>query len=155
MNTAPWQKLVLDALANVAADRCVVVVFPEYRPDLVEQMARTSKLVHLDFRRERMAPLGWNAAELPLDALDDAALSAMSDGRGVVLQNVEALLATRSREDRRAWFTRTLERSWPARLVLPVTLFATDLPAGDGRVIVLSHGSLPEEKVLSRLATMR
>jgi hypothetical protein len=155
LNTAPWQKLVRDGLAKVAADRCVVVVFPEYRPDLVEQMARVIKLVHVDFRRERMAPLGWNAAELPLDTLNDTAVSAMAGGSGVVLQNAEALLATRTAEERRGWFTRALDRSWPAQLVLPVTLFGVDLPPRDGQVVVLPRGSLPEEKILSRLATMR
>jgi hypothetical protein len=155
LNAAPWLKFVHEALAKVPADRCFVVVFPEYRPDLVEQMARSIKLAHVDFRRERMAPLGWNAAELPLEALDDAGLSAMSNGSGVVLQNAEALLATQPADDRRAWFARALDRSWPAQLVLPVTLFSADLPADREQVAVLPRGSLPEEKILSRLATMR
>jgi len=155
LNAAPWLKLVHDALAKAAADRCVAVVFPEYRPDLVEQMARAIKLAHVDFRRERMAPLGWNAAELPLETLDDTAVSAMAGSSGVVLQNTEALLATRTAEERRGWFTRALDRSWPAQLILPVTLFGADLPTREGQVVVLPRGSLPEEKILSRLATMR
>src|SRR5690242_18829499 len=45
------------------------VALHEYRPALVQAIAGGLGLAFVDFRAERLAPLGWEAAKLPLDDL--------------------------------------------------------------------------------------
>lgn len=100
-----------------------------------------------------MVPLGWNASALPLTAIDDTVFEEAEPARPLVLQNIEALLSLAATEARRNWFTNALARVWPATLVLPVTLYATDVPdTEERRLIKLAADALPRETLLDRLS---
>lgn len=132
-----------------------VVCFPGYRPELVRELARETDSVHLDFRREKLAPLGWAAATLPPESLTDAVLDAMAGGSDVVLQNAEALLAVFDEPRRKGWLAEAMARRWPRRLILPIVLFPGDLPPDGDRIRHLTASEVPEESLLLRLSTLQ
>lgn len=125
---------------------------PMYRPDLVAAAAADLDLVLVDFRRTHLARLGWRASGVPLDALTAAVEAEMAEGNGVVLQNAEALLSLHAEQQRRAWFAAALSRPWPRTLLLPVALFAADLPPLEDRIHRLAPDAVPEESLLMRLS---
>lgn len=126
---------------------------PAYRPDLLERLAKRLDARFCDFRRSHLMPLGWNAASLPLQALDDAALDEMSGGKPLVLQNCEALLSLVTPAARKAWFRQALCKTWPAKLLLPVVLYSGDLPdEPGGHIVTLEPEDLPPESILDRLS---
>lgn len=157
--TTPTTSLLPDWLSPVAAtldrhDRAggFLVVLPAYRPDLSRVMASALDLQFVDFRAEVMARAGTQAARLPLDELDAAARSP-GDAPGIVLHNAEALLACKPADARAAWFSALQERGCgPARIV-PVTIFAHELPVRAPRLVRLEPNDLPAESLLMRLAT--
>ena len=71
-----------------------VVCFPGYRPELVRELARETDSVHLDFRREKLAPLGWAAATLPPESLTDAVLDAILEQEPTARVAAETLVST-------------------------------------------------------------
>lgn len=151
-----WTSAVSVWLEN-QPDTCVcAVIFPHYRPDLVEQLAAATASTFCDYRKLKMAPLGWKAANLTLDVLTATAEDEMAKGRAVVLHNVEAMLSLVSREAREAWFEEAAARRWPHRLVLPLTLYAHDLPASMiDHVHELQAEALPSDGILQRAAGLR
>lgn len=150
-----WHAAVQQWLYGLCPQEAVAVCLPAYRPDLVERLALLLGLSFFDFRRERMAPLGWEAARLPLSCIDDCALDVMKSGqKGVMMQNAEALLAAYGEAERRAWLASVFSRSWPERFVLPLVLFQNELPGYAGRRFVLSPKLLPAESLLDRLQSL-
>ncbi len=127
-----------------------IVCFPEYRPDLVVQMAHSLGLVHFDFRYELMRPLGWGAGSLQLEDLDRA-IAERAEESGVVVQNAEALLSTKAAGLRRRWLRDFLLAAWPNAAILPLTLYASEIPRQQPRVVALDARALPEPTLLSRL----
>ena len=155
MTVSPWFASVARGLAERPKGSAAAVVFPAYRPDLVAALAADLGLRLVDFRRERMVPLGWHAASLPLSVLTEHALAAMEDHEsGILLQNAEALLAVHGPQARADFFADILTREWPARLVLPVCLYAASLPADHPGVLHLQASDLPAETLLLRLASL-
>ena len=132
--------------------QAIALSLPAYRPDLTERLARQLGARFCDFRRSRLMPLGWNAATLPLHALDDTVIEEMSGGLPLVLHNCEALLSLVTPAARRVWFADALSKTWPAKLLLPLVLYSGDLPDGAaGRIVTLKTDDLPPESLLDRL----
>ena len=69
---------------------------------------------------------------------------------GAVVFNIEALLATKTKSERECWLASFLERDWGSVMVLPLTLFASDVTSDSGRVLHLDAETLPEQSLLSR-----
>ena len=154
--TSGWLVPVCDAIARCGAGEALAVRFPAYRPDLVAVLARRLGAAHVDFRQQRLVPLGWNASSVPLSALAETALGEMDEGRDVILHNAEALLALCAPAARRQWFADTMARSWPRRLILPVVLYAADLPdSAHDRIFDLEAGQLPPESLLDLLPNLQ
>ncbi len=150
---ASWLQPVLAWRDALPASCACAVVFPGYRPDLVQTMASALETRLIDFRKQKMAPLGWQASNLAPHALTETALAEMAHGRDVMLHNAEAMLSLFTREVREAWFAEAAAQDWPQRLILPLTLFAHDLPAQMiDHVIELTAADLPSEGLLQRLA---
>ena len=150
---AAWTQPVLTWRDALPASCACAVVFPGYRPDLVQALAKALGARFVDFRKLKMAPLGWQAANLSLDVLTATAAEEMAQGSDVMLQNAEAMLSLVQREDRESWFASAASRVWPRRLILPLTLFAHDLPHEMlDRVIELRAEDLPSDGLLQRLA---
>ncbi len=142
----------LDGTPSTAVALC----FPAYRPELVECLANELGYRLVDFRKARMAPLGWQAASLPLDALESCAAEQMQQHQSdVVLQNVESLLAVHPAPARRAALAHLLARLWPQRLILPLALYGMDVPDVGQAVYKIEASQLPEESLLVRLAGMK
>lgn len=151
-----WTAGVLAWLAGQPENCACAIVFPSYRPDLVEQLATAANARFCDYRKLKMAPLGWQAANLTLDILSSTAEEEMDHGKDVVLHNVEAMLSLVTREKREWWLEQTAVRAWPRRLILPLTLYAHDLPACMiDHVHELQAAALPGDGVLQRVAGLR
>ncbi|MBL8574224.1 MAG: hypothetical protein JNM13_11155 [Hyphomicrobiaceae bacterium] len=124
------------------------VVLPTYRPDIVEQIAAILGLEFVDFRVLEMAPHGWQASRLPLFALYEVIANI---GRGLVLHNAEALLATKDKTERVRWLENFAVAQWSWPVVVPLTLYADELPAGSVHVARLRNEDLPAESWLLRM----
>ena len=98
-----WVHLVKRSLSELKGTGAVYVSFPEYRPELVVHLASRLGYQFFDLRREVMTELGWQAHTLPLSVVEER-LSRLSQGTGLVVGNVEALLASLSQDARKKWF---------------------------------------------------
>lgn len=148
-----WIEPIVQRWSVSVEGEAIALSLPAYRPDLLERLARRLDARFCDFRRSRLMPLGWDAASLPLHALDDAAVEEMSGGQPLVLHNCEALLSLMTSAARKAWFRHALCKTWPARLLLPVVLYSNDLPEeAAGRTVTLEPDDLPPDSLLDRLS---
>lgn len=140
-----------------------LVLFEIYRPDLVRAMAHALSMHFIDFRGQFMQPLGRDAARVPLSKIEDviaqsyhedaeADRSEIKQQSGIILHNVEALLATREAAERATWMVDFLDL--PTRLPVIVTLavFANEAPLVSPRVVRVDASCVPQEKLLFRLA---
>jgi hypothetical protein len=147
-----WCSPLLQAIATCGPGG-YIVTFPAYRPDLAEELARATGFAFVDFRKDRMAPLGLQAHTLDLTAIDAHAASA-ANRTGIVLHNAEALLATRAPDVRRAWLAAFVAAPRNDLAILPLALFGADI-GEHPRVVRLAPQDLPEETMLRQLASMR
>lgn len=122
-----------------------------YHPALVEEMARALGLAYVDFRAERLKPLGWDAARLPLTAIDEAIAGSIAPS-GLVLQNAEALLATKPASERRAFLAHFLDTPRGHPVIIPMAAHESDLPARCSRVVEIDADEAPQDSLLLRLA---
>jgi len=146
-----WCRTVLETVAS-AGESGFVVVFPSYRPDLVEDLARALGTAFVDFRRSRLAAHGMAAHRLSLEEIERCA-SDCANERGIVLHNAEALLAARSQDERRAWLAMFLARPRQGIVVLPLALFGDEVP-DHARVVRLSSEEVPAESLLRQLSSL-
>lgn len=146
-----WMETISAAVAAQGARGTFLVCFPAYRPELARALAERLDLEYLDFRAASLAPLGWRASALTLDALDQA-IARRSD-RGMVLHNAEALLATKPAEERIAWLTGSVTRVQGALALVTLAVFDGEAPAESERVCRLAPEDMPPEKLLVRLAS--
>lgn len=172
-----WLTPVSNALAQTGRAGGYLIVFETYRPDAVKMMAHALQLSFLDFRALHMAPLGSKAAQLPLSRIQEVIVAEITAGagaaphgdqvaatqtrdeepetvcNGLVLHNVEALLATRAEAERRAWLSAFLAHPYSRPVLVPLSIFSAEAPAKPERVIVIDPVLLPPEKLLLRLAS--
>lgn len=127
------------------------VLFPEYRPDLSRALANYLELEFYDYRKEKMLTEGWRAGEISLDTMTSALLE-KSTHTGLVVHNIEALLATKSEQERRKWFADFFTIDWPNPIVLPVCIYQADTPRKQSRVCDIRFTEFPKESFLMRLA---
>jgi hypothetical protein len=147
-----WCQDVLDTIAARGAGS-YVVVFPAYRPDLVEDLALALGCRFVDFRKERMMPLGTGAHRLALEAIG-ACADERANATGIVMQNAEALLAARSGEERQRWLSSFVETARGGIVILPLAVFGGDAPVHE-RVLRLSQDVLPPESLLRQLSSLK
>lgn len=147
---ANWLESISRLVSEGGGKGGFLLVFPEYRPDLVRAVAHRLALRYYDYRDEQLKPLGPDAYRVGLEDLDRT-LEGLGEDGGAVVFNVEALLATKDGAERNRWLTDFLERSWPSTLVVPLTLFAPPAEGPDARVLRLDAQELPEPSLLGRL----
>ena len=128
-----------------------VVIFPEYRPDQFLAMAANLGLANYDYRAEVMSGYGWNADQLTLDDLDNSLAEQAAD-KGTLISNVEALLSTKSADDRARWITRFLNRNWDHAVVIPIVINALQVPIPHPRVHRVPENALPDQTLINRLS---
>jgi hypothetical protein len=122
-----------------------------YRPHAVRMIASEFDLEFYDFRATYMMPMGPKAGQISLHRLDEV-MSDCSKENGVIFHNVEALLATKTRPERATWLSQFVTRASGHPIVVPLSIFCIDAPAGSDRVAWIEPTEVPEEKLLIRLA---
>ncbi len=135
----------------------IQVLFPEYRPDLARAVAHSLGLGFYDYRKEKMLSEGWNAGNITLDEMTETLLAVSADTgeNGLVIYNIEALLATKPEEQRQRWLADCLDQSrinWPKPVVLPLSIYHSDTIDRNPRVCNLEFDEFPKESFLMRLA---
>ena len=146
-----WQNPIAKNIKKHSSGKCFFVFMPEYRPDLVKSIASSFDLEFYDYRLDKMAPLGQAAGTLTLTELTKT-LQEKTEKKGIVAFNVEALMATKSEEQRIEWLNSMLEETWPHTILIPLVIFHQDAPAGHKQVSDLLLATLPEQNLVSRLA---
>lgn len=149
--TSAWTETVAAMIAAERGEGTFLACFPGYRPELVRALADRLGYDYLDFRAASLAPLGWRANALTLDALDQT-IGARAAG-GLVLNNAEALLATKPMLDRVAWLGEAVTRTCGAPVLVALAVFGSEAPANGLRVCRLDADMLPPERLLVRLAS--
>lgn len=149
--TMAWTDPVAATIAAEGGQGTFLVCFPGYRPELVRALADRLGFDYLDFRAVSLAPLGWRASALTLDALDQT-IGARAAG-GLVLNNSEALLATKPMIERVAWLSEAVARTAGPPVLVALAVFGNEAPANGPRVCRLEPDGLPPEKLLVRLAS--
>lgn len=148
---APWIAPIARMIATEGGTGAYFVVMPGYRPELVTVLAEGLGMAFMDFRAEHMRPLGWEAGRMPLAALTDS-IRQRCGPEGLVVQNAEALLATKEAGERRDWLEAMVREAWPGPVVVPIAIFEADLPKIAGRAHRVDADDLPQESLLVRLA---
>jgi hypothetical protein len=161
----PWLAPVAAALEVQGGNGAFLVLFDTYRPDLVRAMAHAFSMGFIDFRVQYMQPLGHGAGGLPLARINEVIAQSHQESaglpglngsgqksKGIVLHNVEALLATRGRDKRIAWMAEFIEMPVPAPVLIPLAVFADEAAQAHPRVVRIDTSGLPQEKLLFRLA---
>jgi hypothetical protein len=146
-----WTESVAATIAAGCEQGTFIVCFPGYRPELVRALADRLGYDYLDFRAASLAPLGWRASALTLDALDQTIGTRAA--RGLVLNNAEALLATKPMIERVAWLGEAVTRTSGAPVLVSLAVFANEAPANSARVCHIDTDALPPEKLIVRLAS--
>lgn len=146
-----WVQPISDMIGTAHQHGGFFVVFSEYRPDLCRTLARELGFDFLDFREQKLRPLGWAAGRLPLEALTQA-IEEMTQERGLVVHNAEALLAAKERPERQRWLGEFVQRDWQIPVIIPMAIFVDDLPSVKGRLHRTDVEQLPGESLLMRLA---
>ena len=142
VSDANWLEVVAEHHATRGATGAGIVLFPRYQPELAMRLAEHLGLEFFDLRQDYMQQFGVAADRTSLGALDRE-LQERAAQTGFVCHNIEALLAVKSEDERRAWLNRFLEASWPSPVVLPITVFQGDVPEDHPGVCDLELFRLP------------
>jgi len=146
-----WIRPIWSGIAGSGAGGGFLVCLPEYRPDLARNLAFGLDLCFVDFRQAFMSALGWEAHTLDLGQVSGM-LRERSEARGLVLFNVEALLATKAGDERRDWLEAFLSIPFEQPVLAVLWVFAEEVPHTDDRVFRVDAGRLPPQGLISRLA---
>ena len=145
-----WMTPLLDLTTSLGNAGGLIVALPTYRPDLAKAIAYRLEMRFFDFREEVMSRHGAAAGAIPLVALDHC-LHGLASAGGAAVFNVDALLSTKTEDERKAWLERFVRTQWPTLILLPLTLFADDARTLTDRVFVPDGDELPQQGIVSRL----
>ncbi len=146
-----WIQPIDDMIKHHDSRGGFVVMFPEYRPDLCLTLAHTLDLRCFDYRQQVMSAHGWEADKLGLANLN-ATLEELARTQGSLVNNVEALLATKEIDAGVQWLQQFLATPWARPLIIPIVIFTQELSAGHSRVHTIDVDAIPAQSFLNRLA---
>jgi len=147
----PWIGPIRSRIAGPRSGNGLLVCLPEYRPDLARNLAFVLDLSFVDFRQVFMSALGWEAHTLDLEQVSGM-LRERAESRGLVLFNLEALLATKTVEERRGWLEAFLSIPFRQPVLAMLWVYGEEAPHGDDRVFRPDAGQLPTQGLINRLA---
>lgn len=150
MPCAEWVKPIAGMVERRGYRGGLLVIFPDYRPDLFTALAHGLGLSLFDYRDEVMSSLGWGADRLGLEELDATLHNRATEG-GTLVHNVEALLSTKSADETRRWMRRFLDTDWLNTLLVPIVVNADQVPEAHPGVYRIRAESLEEQPFLNRL----
>ena len=127
-----------------------LIALQTYRPDAVQMIAKEFDLKFCDFRATYMAPMGAGAGKLSFQRLERIMDEVSADG-GIILHNVEALLATKQKHERLKWLSKFVIHTRRHPLLIPLSIFCSDAPEGCNRVAWIEPTAVPQQKLLARL----
>jgi len=127
------------------------VLFPEYRPDMTRALAFELGLEFYDYRLEKMLSKGWEAGKITLESLTETLIEE-SENIGLVVHNVESLLATKPEEERKQWLSDFLNHDWQNPIIIPLAIYQNETNLENPRVCDLNIEEFPKESFLMRLA---
>lgn len=152
--TPGWIAPVAALICNAGWRGSFLVALPEYRSLIVRKLAEALDLDFVDFRAEQLTALGWQAGQLELLAQDRFIGDSLSrSGRGIVLHNSEALLATKLLKERRDWLAALVATDWCPPVLMPVSVFHADIPPPTERAHSVEPAALPANSFLMRPAS--
>jgi len=122
-----WLKVVEEHFSRQGSQTGSIVLLPGYRPELCVEIAKHLGLEFYDYQKEAMAPLGLKADSINFFELNNT-LRDKATNAGIVSHNVEALLSVKPELERRSWLRAFLDTPWPNPVVLPITVFQSDVP---------------------------
>lgn len=146
-----WLDVVKNEYEQHHAEGGFLVLFPEYRPDLSRALANYLGLEFYDYRENVMQFFSWEASKISLEALTET-LFEESEKTGLVVHNVEALLATKSDHQRAEWLAEFLTIDWSNPVVLPISIYQEDTVRGHPRVCDIELEEFPKQSFIMRLA---
>ena len=146
-----WIQPIDDMIRGHESRGGFIVVFPEYRPDQCLALAHALDLQCFDYRQQVMSTRGWETDRLGLADLN-VTLEELARTQGSLVNNVEALLATKEIDAGAQWLQQFLAKPWIRPLLIPIVIYTQELPAGDTRVHTIGDDELPEQSFLNRLA---
>ncbi len=127
-----------------------LIALQTYRPRAVRMIADEFNMAFCDFRATYMAPKGMKAGSVSLHQLDQFLDDERSE-RGLVLHNVEALLATKSKHKQSKWLSDFVQKSSRHPILVPLSLYFTRAPIGCDRVVWIDPTNVPQETLLVAL----
>lgn len=145
-----WLQPLADLVGEQRGQGGILLIMPDYRPDLTLLIADRLGLTFFDLRADVLMPLGWDAAKVTLDQLTHSLAERSRDG-GVLAHNVEALLATKEPAARRDWLERFSSDPWSHPVIVPLFLFSKEAPTSGPNVLHMAEADLPEETLLGQL----
>lgn len=151
MQTPDWIEPIQHIIDTHGNAGGIVIVLPEYRPDQCLALAHRLQIPCFDYRMEVMAAHGWDADRITLDDLNWK-LHELASEHACLVNNVEALLATKTASECEQWLQAFLHTGWRNALLLPIVINADQVPQGHERVHRILPQQLPEQSFISRLA---
>jgi hypothetical protein len=145
-----WQTAVTSTFGKSAPGKGMLLLMPEYRPDICRTIADRTGAAFFDFRREVMQERKTLAHQVTLEELTET-LYEEADKGDVLVFNVESLLAVKPDEKRQAWLTDFTTRKWNNRILLPLAIFQQEILAPES-TIDLQDYYFHEQTLISRLA---
>ena len=146
-----WIQPIDDMIKGHDSQGGFIVVFPDYRPDQCLALANALDLQCFDYRQQVMSAHGWEADRLGLADLN-VTLEELAQTQGSLVNNVEALLATKEIDAGAQWPHQFLATPWARPLIIPIVIFTQELAARHTRVHTIGDDELPAQSFLNRLA---
>ncbi len=72
------------------------------------------------------------------------------DTKGLVVHNIEAILATKTDVERTQWLADFLSKEWKNPVVLPLSIYQSETPQGHSRICTIE--AFPKQSFLMRMA---
>lgn len=146
-----WLDLIKDIYDRHEAKGGYQVLLPDYRPDLSRALANFLDIEFYDYRKNAMQAEGWNAGKISLHEMTETLLKESSKS-ALVVHNIEALLATKSEQDRRLWLANFFSIDWPNAIILPLAIYQADVVEEHARICDLELVQLPKQSFLMQLS---
>ena len=146
-----WLDIVKQCFDQQARKGGFQVLFPSYRPDMSKALAFHLGLEFYDYREQKMVSLGWEADKMTLEYATEALLE-KSKKSGLVIHNIESLLATKPETERKQWLSDFLDRNWPNPIILPISIYQGDTLEEHKRVCDIELTPFAKESFIMRLA---
>ena len=151
MNNPQWETTVTNACNQTHPGTGIVLLMPEYRPDICRAIAVSIGAKFFDFRREVMQELKMLAHQVTLEELTKT-LSEESDKGDALAFNVESLLSIKPEAERQQWLDEFMSKKWRNRVLLPLAIFQHEVSSTQSNTIDLQNYSFHEQTLISRLA---